>query len=174
MTAVIPPRETSELVIIYDNVVRALAMGHAGERANEVWRTHRDRIEAELLSRGFWVRNTDEARDEAHREHEAHEQPWDDTLHGFSTASLVDMLDHSVQLLAQRPESWTDFQYGASCIWTERLRMQLIRRGWILDPEVAFNAAYFEVGVRQARQEPPSELQVWARAELARVEGTSA
>lgn len=127
MTAVIPPRETSELVIIYDNVVRALAMGHAGERANEVWRTHRDRIEAELLSRGFWVRNTDEARDEAHREHEAHEQVWDRALEGLAGSALRDMLRHATSLRNEPPAAWTKNQFGANCIWIERLTQMLNR-----------------------------------------------
>lgn len=67
-------------------------------------------------------------------------------LREFALPALVDMRCHAYETLTLVDS------YGAACIWIERLEQELTRRGFILDPEVAFNAAHFELGVRRSRE----------------------
>ena len=67
-------------------------------------------------------------------------------LRETATPALVDMRYHAYETIADVDS------YGAACIWIERLERELTHRGFILNAEVAFNAAYFELGVRQARE----------------------
>jgi hypothetical protein len=83
--------------------------------------------------------------DEAHRMHAEREAVWDGMFHELATTAMVDMLNHANDTVALVDS------YGAACIWIGRLERELTQRGFILDPEVAFNAAHFELGVRQAR-----------------------
>jgi hypothetical protein len=68
-------------------------------------------------------------------------------LREFALPALVDMRYHAYETLADVDS------YGAACIWIGRLEFELTHRGFILDAETAFNAAHFELGVRQAREE---------------------
>lgn len=68
-------------------------------------------------------------------------------LREMATPALVDMRYHAYETVAIVDS------YGAACIWIDRLERELTHRGFILDAETAFNAAYFELGVRQAREE---------------------
>lgn len=68
-------------------------------------------------------------------------------LREFALPALVDMRYHAYETLALVDS------YGAACIWIDRLESELTHRGFILNAETAFNAAHFELGVRQAREE---------------------
>lgn len=68
-------------------------------------------------------------------------------LREFALPALVDMRYHAYETLALVDS------YGAACIWIDRLESELTHRGFILDAEVAFNAAHSALGVRQAREE---------------------
>lgn len=72
--------------------------------------------------------------------------------HEMDLPELVDDFHKAVCVIA----SFSPFSRTDRREWEARGRAaadEATRRGWIFDPEVAFNAAYFELGARQAREE---------------------